>query len=180
MNTKDRLVGEQSFSTRFWILTFQSSEHFFVTPTVSFNLTTPVVFFRFFMQPRKAGVEMLNLIWGTKKEDVYQTRLVWELELKLSTLSATFHPWTGMYFMGFHKNLFSWDFYNTTYFVKLTTPTSFRCDSAFSALKINIIVLTEEWPVSLKSIETENVQDVESSPFQSHSGTWWIGSILTN
>lgn len=76
MNTKDGLVGEQYFSTTFSVLTFQSSEHFFVTPTVSFNLTTPVVFFRFFMQPRKAGVEMLNLIWGTKKEEVYQTRLV--------------------------------------------------------------------------------------------------------
>jgi hypothetical protein len=40
-----------------------------VTPTVSFNLTTPVVFFRFFMQPRKAGVEMLNLIRDTVKEE---------------------------------------------------------------------------------------------------------------
>lgn len=50
-------------------LTFQSSEHFLVTPTVSFNLTTPVVFFRFFMQPRKAGVEMLNLIRDTVKEE---------------------------------------------------------------------------------------------------------------
>lgn len=48
-------------------LTFQSSEHFFVTPTVSFNLTTPLGFFRFFMQPRKAGVEILNLIGDTKK-----------------------------------------------------------------------------------------------------------------
>lgn len=38
-----------------------------VTPTVSFNLTTPLVFFRFFMQPWKAGVEMLNLRMGCRK-----------------------------------------------------------------------------------------------------------------
>lgn len=48
-------------------LTFQSSEHLFVTPTVSFNLTTPLVFLRFFMQPRKAGVEMLNLVWDSRE-----------------------------------------------------------------------------------------------------------------
>lgn len=50
-------------------LTFQSSEHFLVTPTVSFNLTTPLVFFRFFMQPWKAGVEMLNLGKECRKRD---------------------------------------------------------------------------------------------------------------
>ena len=69
-------------------LTFQSSEHFFVTPTVSFNLTTPVVFFRFFMQPRKAGVEMLNLIWGCKKRKRWtKRRLAGELQLKHGTHS---------------------------------------------------------------------------------------------
>lgn len=97
---QDGLSGEPRCLARFWILTFQSSEHFLVTPTVSFNLTTPVVFFRFFMQPRKAGVEMLNLIWGTKKKEMYQTRLVWEVELKLSSPSGPSHPQTSMCFVG--------------------------------------------------------------------------------
>ena len=61
----------------------------------------------------------------------------------------------------FYGCLFSWDLCNTTYFVKLRKSTSFQCDSAFSALRINMIVLTEEWPVPSKSIETENVQDLE-------------------
>lgn len=62
------LAGRPACKAPASALTFQSSEHFLVTPTVSFSLTTPLVFFRFFMQPRKAGVEMLNLIWDTMED----------------------------------------------------------------------------------------------------------------
>lgn len=61
MSTQDGIVRKTSLQGFESLVTCQSSEHFLVTPTVSFNLTTPVVFFRFFMQPRNAGVEILNL-----------------------------------------------------------------------------------------------------------------------
>lgn len=78
----------------------------------------------------------------------------------LCTVSC-FSPINECVFYGY---LLSWDFYNTTYFVKLRKSTSFLRDSAFSALEMNIIVLTEEWPVSSKRTGTDNVRYLELLP----------------
>lgn len=137
-------------------LTFQSSEHFFVTPTVSFNLTTPVVFFRFFMQPRKAGVEMLNLIWETKKgRDVpYQACLRIGAETLHSLLLLTHKQvhilWLSV-LMGFLQCYLFCDA-GKIYFLS-----AWFCILSFN---VTTIMLTDEWTVSPKDIETRKMYNI--------------------
>ena len=52
---------------------------------------------------------------------------------------------------------------------------------AFSALKVNTTMLTEEWPVSPKGIETQkmyNIWNCSSILSRSHGNASWIKSIL--